>query len=165
MKANFWIFLMISLMAHQVPVFPQVVLHISNHMISDISRLYCFEKANEASPQSTNDQILRKLIMGCSHKFECNSKTLKIIICKCVWTCEIKFETHSRQYKKGVLPRKVKASVLVFSPSFRVTSAVSPLSWTLISPGESQKGEAAFYSEITTSSPLRSVVSACLMAN
>lgn len=137
MKVNFWIFLMISLMAHQVPVFPQVVLHISNHMISDIFRLYCFEKANEASPLSTNDQILRKLIMGCTHTFECNSKTLKIIICKCVWTCEIKFETRSQQYKKGVLPRKVKASVLVFPPSFSVTSAVS---LDLDLSGEESKG-------------------------
>lgn len=110
---NFWIFFMISLMACQVSVFPQVVLRISNRIISDISILFCFVKANEASSLSRNDLILKKLRIGCTDKFECNSKTLKIIICKCIWTCEIKFETHSQQYKKGVLPCKVKASVLV----------------------------------------------------
>lgn len=114
MKLNFWILLMISLMACQVSVFPQVVLHISNRIISDISLLFCFVKANEASPLSRNDLILKKLKIGCTDKFECNSKTLKIITCKCVWTCEIKFETGSQQYKKGLLPCKVKASVLVF---------------------------------------------------
>lgn len=71
-------------MACQVPVFPQVVLHISNHIISDISLLYCFVKANEASPLSRNDPILKKPRIGRTDKFECNSKTLKIITCKCV---------------------------------------------------------------------------------
>lgn len=71
-------------MACQVPVSPQVVLHISNHIISDISLLYCFVKANEASPLSRNDLIVKKLRIGCADEFECNSKTLKIITCKCV---------------------------------------------------------------------------------
>lgn len=56
----------------------------------DISCWYCFVKANEASPQSRNDVIPHRLTRGWSDRFGCSRKMLKIIICKCVWTCELK---------------------------------------------------------------------------
>lgn len=139
MTLNFCIFLMISLMTCQVPVFPQVLLQIFNHRISDISLSYCFVKANEASPLSRNYLILKKVRIGCTDKFECNSKTLKIIICKCVWTCEIKFQTHNST-RKEYYHAKLKLLWCFFSPFSRVTPAVSFLSWTLTSPGKESKG-------------------------